>query len=570
MIAITAGIALLIGAGVAGLGLAIANRVEINDLKKDVEMERQRVSDKESVALRESFLGLTNFASNLTSTSSNSIDSINLMQQMFGQKMLETSREINMMTGKDQVANSMILMLIEQVNLIDRMEGVVQSLKQTCRDFENGIAQLNNNMLSTHFVPFHKLREILLEIRANLPQEYNLGIGLDDINRYYMSRLVTYEKTKHHLLIRLVVPLALNEVAPTKPLDLFLPSFNPIPCAPNDNRTCRVGEKSDLVTAKDGNLIDISPKSTMACAHAGNLMNCMQFAPSPHTIRGHCMAQFLISNWTGIDNFCRYFQTSAAYQPILIDNGIYGCHGNNDLIYSKQCASRTPERLNIAEDTVFAIAKIPYGCSLLMNNASFPGSFRTGMKNYEFQMTTKQFYPVSFRQQTTLSINFNTTPFKIFNTSEITTIPFKIDTKILDEISEQTKGEIEVIRKRIANDDKNYGSKNLSPSNIIDLFNQSFLMTFSFILTFIAVRRLPFLRFAAPIFVIEPANAFEIFDLISPENSLIPSNDQRLTSMSILIVFICVCVFIIMRNNYRRKVMRMSYGTVHDRAASRF
>lgn len=572
VIGIVAGIALLIGAGVAGLGLAIANRVEINELKRNVEflMERQRLSDKESVALRESFLGLTNFASNLTSTSSNSIDSINLMQQMFGQKMLETSREINMMTGKDQVANSMILMLIEQVNLIDRMEGVVQSLKQTCRDFENGIAQLNNNMLSTHFVPFHKLREILLEIRANLPSEYNLGIGLDEINRYYMSRLVTYDKTKDYLLIRLVVPLALKDDAPTKPFDLFLPSFNPIPCAPNDNRTCRVGEKSDLVTAKEGTLIDISPKSTMACAHAGNLMNCMQFAPSPHTIRGHCMAQFLVSNWTGIDHFCRFFETTAKYQPILIDNGVYGCHGNKDLIYSKQCANASPTRLNIAEDTVFDIAKIPYGCSLLVNNDSYPGGFRTGMKNYEYQMVTKQFYPTSFRQQTTLSISFNTTPFKLFNTSEISSIPFTIDTKILDEISEQTIGEIEVIKKRIEYDSKNFSSKNLSPYNIIDLFNQSFLMILSFILTFIAVRRLPFLRFAAPIFVIEPANGFEFLNLISPSNSFIPSIDQRLTSTSLLIVFLCVCAFIVMRNNYRRKVMTMSYGTVKDRPASRF
>ena len=257
--------------GAAPAALAIWSRVDISDLKKDVEysMEQQRIRDQESVVLRDSFLGLTNFSGYFTNKTASGIDQINLMQQLFGQKLLETSREINLINSRDQVANSMLFMLIEQLNLIERMNGVVASLKDRCDDFKHGKTQLNN-MLSTNFVPYHKLRQILLEIRANLAPEYNPGIDLRKIERHYTEKLVTYDKTKNFLIVRLVVPLSLRELAPAELFELFLPVFNPYPCGPTDPRFCRIGENSEFITIQDGYFREVSPKKFMSCDYSGN------------------------------------------------------------------------------------------------------------------------------------------------------------------------------------------------------------------------------------------------------------------------------------------------------------
>lgn len=420
----------LISAGAAAL--AIWNRKDVNDLKKDVEylMEQQRIRDQESVALRDSFLGLTNFSGYLTNKTASGIDQINLMQQLFGQKLLETSGEINLINSRDQVANSMLLMLIEQLNLIDRMNGVVASLKDRCDDFKLGMTQLNNNILSTNFVPYHKLRQILLEIRANLAPEYNLGIDLRDIDRYYTARLVTYDKTKDFLIIRLVVPLSLREFTPAKPFELFLPVFSPYPCGPTDPRFCRIGENSEFITIQEDYFREVSPKKFMSCDYSGNLVSRIQIGQQVHSYASNCTLALMHSKFEDIESSCYIVATHHPYHPIRIDGGVYGIHGTSELIYDRMCNSE-PDRILIAKDRPYSIEHIPKGCSLLMNGKSYPGAVREGSKNFKFELPAKNFVPSNFRTSNSLSINFDVKPFAEFNVSSIEYSKMDIDETIL-------------------------------------------------------------------------------------------------------------------------------------------
>ena len=275
----------------------------------------------------------------------------------------------------------------------------------------------------------------------------------------------------------------------------------------------------------------------------------------------------MYSMFEDVESRCYIVATHHPYHPIRIDDGVYGIHGTSELIYDRFCNSK-PDRIPIAEDRPYSVEYIPKGCPLLVNGKSYPGAVRVGSKTSSLIYQRKILFPPIFELQIPCPLTSMLNPSQ-FNLSSIECSKMDVDQTILNEISERTQNEIDVIKRRLNSNFMFSSPRHLSPFNIVDLFNQSVLMIFTLVLTLLAVRRIPWLRFVNPVFIIEQAEGSEFSSWISPVNSFNPTFNQRLTSTALILTFLCLVSFVLIRNNFRRKFLRSVSGIVEDKAATR-
>ena len=147
---------------------------------------------------------------------------------MFGINLQRTTSDLLRVAKENQLANQVIINLLQEMEYGIRSQTVVETLRQRIAAYETGINLLKSGYLPNNLIAYDQLREVLYDIEKVLPAEYHLGIPMDDIQQYYQIPLCKFENTPEGLVINLVIPLSVGPPVKTEMYATIHHSF-PLP-----------------------------------------------------------------------------------------------------------------------------------------------------------------------------------------------------------------------------------------------------------------------------------------------------------------------------------------------------
>lgn len=377
----------LLSVSFATTGLALYNQQKINALNRQVVqlVNKQKEADLDAAALADSMLGFIELDESKTNGSNSHLNEFLRIQQLFTAHVRHSTHVINTLSRGDAVQGGVLLSLIENMDLTNRVQTLLDSARQRITDYSMGLLSLHNNQLSAQFVPYNKLRQILFFVRRNLPDGYTLGIPLTEIERYYYSKLVRFSRVQNQLIIRLSIPLTREPIVLAK--SLYQPIFNPFPLPVSWSKQhsmefYRIYEPlNDMWLFNSNKFSEIVSRKHIQCHEAGNYLDCVRFRPSPVIPQTRCLAALMCGHHRPLEIFgaenntvCETYHVShKAYTPIFLDESLVCIHGSTRLNYQVRCPGQKDVDIDLAEDKGSDCISIQPSCVLQVNEFTFAG-----------------------------------------------------------------------------------------------------------------------------------------------------------------------------------------------------
>lgn len=141
----------------------------------------------ETLLLRSNLIGLTQIMRDRGTDWTSAVSAIQTHQDYFTTQVSDISLRLSILGRSDTIATNQLIHLVEitHANLV--ATGVLQATIAARHEFEHALLSLKLGLLPSSVVPFKKLHEILYKIENELPDEYVLGIPLNQLDMYYLS-----------------------------------------------------------------------------------------------------------------------------------------------------------------------------------------------------------------------------------------------------------------------------------------------------------------------------------------------------------------------------------------------
>lgn len=377
-------VAILFAGG--ALGLSIYNTVKVAQMEGLIAelAELQKRHMTMTVANAQKLVGLSEVDIDAFRQVNSQVKSIG---EIFEQELAHMSHFVMQVKDSNTLTNTVLLHLIEQLDLTEKTSEFLHTLRRRISDYESGLNQLKQGYLPTEFISFNRLREILSVVEQQLvATRYQLGIPFSEIDRYYLHKLARFTVVKGEIWIRLMVPLTVEK--PGQEIVLFHPVFHPIPPPATwdtEHDFVRMAEKVDFWLYKKNQLLAVAERNRMNCITIAHHHECMMFFEHPHDGRSACLRNMYEGNWTAVGESCPFEDTDQIYTPINLRNGSYIIHRSGNLAYTLSCHDEFEHRPIVFLHDTMAIT-VPETCALRVNNKLVPGIIRSDSGTFSYRL----------------------------------------------------------------------------------------------------------------------------------------------------------------------------------------
>ena len=378
----------LLSASFGAWGVSLHNAKKIRQLESQVSnlINIQRDQDTGSSLVTESLLGLTEVNENRFSNGSAQLDRVLRLQKINSAHINENYSLLKSLSKADAISNTIMLHMVEQIDLIQKTTAILNSARRKIRDFETGLISLLNNQMSTYFLPYAKLRKLLYQIRDKLPTEYQLAISDNDIHLYYTFRLTSFARTANKLVLRMIVPLSVNRGV-VMPEAMYQPIYNTVPVprkfdfrGEQDFVKIYSPDKEPWIFSGSSFSSQVSMQQ-LSCHEIGPFRDCIRFRPLVSLPVDRCSKLIWQGQFDADVLFAKgnppcktYLVDKSTYHPIRLSDSLYVIHGSSFLRYRVQCPGKKLDILEVGPDTMMSKVELDDGCILIVDNDKiYPG-----------------------------------------------------------------------------------------------------------------------------------------------------------------------------------------------------
>ena len=336
---------------------------------------------------------------------------------------------------------------------------------------------------------------------------------MNEIERYYYSKLVRFTRVKDQLVIRLSVPITKEVIV--KAQSLYLPIYNPFPMPiawskTNSMEFFRVYEPfNDLWLFHGNRFTEIISRKHLQCHDSGNYVDCIRFKPHPVIPPTRCLNALMTGQFKPTDVFgtendtvCETYQVSSKeYVPISLDDSRVCIHGSTKLNYALRCPVQADIHLDLAEDKGIECIDIKPSCVLQINDYTFPGPIQHLNRTFGFDFPGIPGKLVTVNDTTRIILPGNPLmPDLLLNISALKVTVVNRSPDRIDEIVRKIKRSAERIEARV-NDSSSAIETGMSSTStfgfILALENNLFRFV-TFYILFVFVRGNTILELGAP------------------------------------------------------------------------
>ena len=457
------GVVSLLSMAVGAYGVSVKNEKRLTELEEKAHrlISIEKAQDEENSMIRNDLIGLTTMNEKRFNFTGNSLSGFLHVQRINRAHLMETWSLLKNLSHSDAASNTVLLHLQEQNEMVQKVTGILDSVRRRIRDFEVGMVSLLNNQLSTYFMSYSKLRNVLFKIKENLPDEYQLGISTSDIHLYYYHRLTSFVRVEDKLVIRLIVPLSVNR-GYVVPDVLYQPLYNAFPVPKEFDKRgsqdfLKLFVRSNNMWLFSGNqfVSQISTKH-LSCHDIGPYKDCIRFLPAPELPPPKCVSMIWQSEFdpeklfSPTDTPCQTYAVDRdTYNPIRLSDQTYMIHGSSFLSYRVECPNNKIVTLDVGEDISMTSVDLEEGCALRMNRRLYPGPIVSRYFNYT--MAFMQPAPaLTLPNNITRMRLYSVTPIPLrpINASNIKYEPVNLSAPV-DKIISRLRREAEAIESRV-------------------------------------------------------------------------------------------------------------------------
>lgn len=566
----------LLSASFGAWGISLQNSRKIQELESHVArlVDVNTNQDKGDLILVDSMIGLTADAETKYNQSGTAIEQIMKLQRINSAHIRENHGLLKNLSRADTISNSIMLHMIEQLDMTNKVTQILNSARRRIRDYETGLISLLNSQMSTYFLPYSKLRRILFNVKQSLPRELQLAISPADISLYYYHRLTTFAKHDNTLVLRLVIPLSINK-GYISPEQMYQPIYHSVPQPrifdPNGEQNfyrLYSPDNEPWLYSKDRFVAQVSMKQ-LSCHELGPLRDCIRFRPTITLPVTKCTQKIWANEFSPAvlfdkaDPYCfTYQQDVSTYHPIRIKDNLYLIHGSSFLSYRRSCPGKEDDILDVGSDTAMSPVELDEGCVLIVKGAVdeervYPGPIISRQFNvsYSFFEGTSKFQAPTAENRIRLSA-ISPVPLVKVNTSNVDFRIIKQSSKV-DTIVNRLKRQAVEIEERISQYNTTFKSS-YKPTILSGLLRiiENFVFDMLVILLLIAsFRNGRMMFFTSPTIIFANTAAASFIDpfveLFDTSAFSIEYYEEILTMIKLLFLALLLLIFIF-RNMFNR------------------
>lgn len=574
----------LLSVSVGAYGMSLKNTEKIKQLETNVHrlVNLEISQDQENKILRDELISLTNMNEHRFNFSGNTLKSLLQIQKTNRAHIYESWSLLKNLSHADAVSNTVMLHLAEQIELTQKVTGILDSVRRRIRDFEVAMVSLLNQQMSTYLVSYSKMRSILFKIKETLPKSYQLAIPMTDLHLYYYFKLSSFVRVEDKLVLRLVVPLSVNRGFVTPDI-LFTPIYNSFPIPKQWDSKGTQGfvrmfsHSNDLWLFSQGRFRSQVSVKHLSCHDVGEYKDCIRFLPSSETPPSRCQALI----WNEDFNPEHLFPSSSSapcstytvdretYNPIRISETTYILHGSSFLRYTMECIGEKPVILDIGEETAMTTVEVGEGCILRQGEKTYPGSVVSKYFNASISF---------FQQPPVLTLPTNATRRRLYSVSPVphaevnlTNVkyePVQDFNRPVQDIVRRLKRQAQSIEERIEEVNVTLASS-FHPTSSLGLLKSIQKFTFDILvicLALVSLRRANWITFSAPtvILLADTASATFVDSAIATfiTDSVTVQYYDNIFSIILLVVLGYFILSLCLKNVFNRVYISGHRGTL--------
>lgn len=330
--------------------------------------------------MAESLMGITELNANNSKSVLSSLIQTQALQDLIGFELERSSKMLLNISLESVLGNTVIMNMIKELDLSQKAQIILTDVTHRLRTHELALNQLKAGYLPSQYISYQRLKDILIKVERAIPPDMVIGIPRSQIQRYYTSRLTSFQLLEDEIVIHMMIPLSRN--FPATQQKMFLAINHPIP-VPEDwlreypARKGFIGPKIKLKFDQklwiydSGTFIGEAERLRLNCHEIGDQLSCMSFGTS-FTSKNTCSRTLIQGKWKDVKSDCEFMATESTYHPIPIHNGTYMIHRSRWINYTQNCAGFEPQERHLTQMCQTAI--IPMGCSLQVNDRQYTGA----------------------------------------------------------------------------------------------------------------------------------------------------------------------------------------------------
>jgi hypothetical protein len=565
-ITLTIGGAILAGGSFLAGWLTSGNDdVEELDRKVNILVGQLATTVEATVVLKESLIGITRTIDDQTKLLDKKIDLLkNTTEMQTNNLAYILGTQIDKLAHQQWMLALMSLQTMYKMIRLSSVQNMMTITLDSINLWDDIFADLRRSVLSHSLVGWSSLRPILEGVQNKVEYYYELGIGFDSYQLYYLLPLVSYaiREDRNELWIHLQIPLKRARRENLFKMIALRPKAFPCFGSMCNNYTTN-SNPTDLISFdypsnvwlldyKSNQLTKEANKDDFYCQITGSSQICFTF--HSHALSEPTTCGKAIHDWNEFDilNSCKFSQKNVReYDPISLGKYKFVIHRQLVPNYFMSCIGREPYEVKL--DSWAAVIKVESHCEVYMSqlNKTLLGPYSgvlTGSTN--FSITTyhstllekiqSRLNDNNLREIESVLYKDSTTYLRTFNSNEYS-LQFEWDNSRLTAMSAylyKTQNEIASI---LTNFDKklNWSFRSFSILAYVSLFGDILRILSTLIVIFGILTYTRFLGMFVGSVVILHSRSVQAY-------TYLPEIDSNEMSISAIVNYVLVFIFFIL------------------------